>query len=98
MLDNKTPILVACNKQDLQFARKPSQVQTEIERELEEIRKVRKAIQDDQDTAQEQIKKVGYLEQTKTKFSFQDKMLPPIVFKPMSLSKGDIDGVYKFLN
>ena len=59
---------------------------------------MRKAIQDDQDTAQEQIKKVGYLEQTKTKFSFQDKMLPPIVFKPMSLNKGDIDGVYKFLN
>jgi signal recognition particle receptor subunit beta len=47
VLENKTPILVCCNKQDLQFARQAQQIKLEFEREIEEIRKVRIAIQDD---------------------------------------------------
>jgi hypothetical protein len=34
---------VACNKQDLQFAKKATIVEIELEREIEELRKVKKA-------------------------------------------------------
>lgn len=47
VLERRTAILVACNKQDLQFARKAMNVQNELEKEIEELRKVRKATQDD---------------------------------------------------
>ena len=43
MLEKKTPILVACNKQDLQFSRRSTAISGDIEKEMEEIRKVRKA-------------------------------------------------------
>mmetsp|Transcript_11176 Transcript_11176/g.18787 ORF Transcript_11176/g.18787 Transcript_11176/m.18787 type:complete len:99 (-) Transcript_11176:130-426(-) len=72
VLEKKIPILVCCNKQDLFLAKKPSQVQLEMERDIEELRKVRRAIQDDQDTAKENVKKAGYLEQARgpKKFKF----------------------------
>lgn len=47
MLENKTPILVVCNKQDLPFARRANQIKLEMEKEIEELRKVRRAVQDD---------------------------------------------------
>lgn len=43
VLSSKTKILVACNKQDLQFAKKAVSVEIELEKEIEEIRKVKKA-------------------------------------------------------
>ena len=97
VLDAKTPILVACNKQDQQFARKSNQIQAELEKEIEELRKVRKATQDDQDIGQELTTKVGYLEQLKKRFSFKDAVLPPISFTDVSVTKGDIKGVQKFI-
>ena len=47
ILEQRTPILIACNKQDLQFAKRATQIQTDMEKELEELRKVRRATQDD---------------------------------------------------
>jgi len=47
VLSERTPILVACNKQDLQFAKKGTLVEIELEKEIEELRKVRKATQDE---------------------------------------------------
>ena len=61
VLEAKTPILVACNKQDLQFAFRATRIQQEFEKEIEEIRKVRKATQDDLDTNQD-TGKTGFLE------------------------------------
>jgi signal recognition particle receptor subunit beta len=69
VLSEKTPILVACNKQDLQFARKATMVEIDLEKEMEKLRKVRKAIQDEST-------KMGYLESLKKNFSFGDIQVP----------------------
>ena len=53
VLENKVPIMVVCNKQDIQFARRATQIEHEFERDIEELRRVRKATMDDQDTAKE---------------------------------------------
>ena len=47
VLDKKVPILVVCNKQDVQFSRRATQIEAEIEKDIEELRKVRKATIDD---------------------------------------------------
>jgi small GTP-binding protein len=62
VLENRTPILIFCNKSDLQFSRKATQIEAELEKEIEEIRKVRKATMDDQDTAKENVSEMGFLE------------------------------------
>lgn len=48
LLDQKVPILIACNKQDLQFAKKAIVVESELEKEIEELRKVKRATQQDE--------------------------------------------------
>ena len=58
---------------------------------------MRKATQDDQDIGQELTTKVGYLEQLKKRFSFKDAVLPPISFTDVSVTKGEIKGVHKFI-
>lgn len=45
IVDQQIPILVACNKQDVVFAKNPLQIEREITNEIEQIRKVRKATQ-----------------------------------------------------
>jgi signal recognition particle receptor subunit beta len=48
LLDHKVSVLVACNKQDLQFAKKATSVESELEKEIEELRKVKRATQVDE--------------------------------------------------
>jgi signal recognition particle receptor subunit beta len=102
VLDRKVPILVVCNKQDLQFAKRATQLELEVERDIEEIRKVRRATIDDQDTAKEQVSKQGYLEQLRKKFTFSDatlkRDLPPITFAEASVQREEIEAVLKFIN
>ena len=102
ILDRKVPILVACNKQDLQFSRKALIVQNEFEREIEEIRKVRRATQDDQDTDQQNVSKSGFLEQLNKPFKFNDAQLhaqlPPISFVEVSLRREELGEIAKFIN
>lgn len=43
VLEHKPPILIACNKTDLQFSKTKIQIKQELEKEIEEIRKVRRA-------------------------------------------------------
>jgi signal recognition particle receptor subunit beta len=43
VLSDRVPILIACNKQDLQFAKKATMVEIDLEKEIEKLRKVRKA-------------------------------------------------------
>jgi len=52
LIERQIPILVACNKQDVPFAKNALQIEREITHEIEQIRKVRKATQQqEQDTA-----------------------------------------------
>lgn len=66
-------------------------MQNEFEKEMEEIRKVRKATQDDQDTDMQNVAKSGYLEQINKAFKFNDaelrRQLPPIQFVEISIKK-----------
>ena len=52
VLSSRVPIVVACNKQDLQFAKKATTVEAELEKEIEELRKVRRATLNDDDKQQ----------------------------------------------
>jgi len=88
VLENKTPILIVCNKQDLQFARRCTHIQQELEKEIEELRKVRRVTEDERDS------KSGYLEQglsSSKKFTFSDaeisRTLPKISFIETSIKK-----------
>jgi signal recognition particle receptor subunit beta len=47
VLSDRVPILVVCNKQDLQFAKKATHVETELEKEIEEHRKVKMKTMDE---------------------------------------------------
>lgn len=92
LLDHKVSVLVACNKQDLQFAKKLTSVESELEKEIEELRKVKRATQVD-----EVNQKIGYLEDLKKKFSFNE-MRVPIQFVQCSVKTEDLGEVYKFIN
>ena len=67
VLSDRVPILVACNKQDLQFSKKATSVEQEMEKEIEEIRMVRKVTQDVDANQQ-----MGFLESMKKKFTFNE--------------------------
>ena len=69
-----------CNKQDLPISKKALQIERELTNEIEQIRKVRKATQQQEaDTANragvedpdEDDAQSGYLESLKGKFSFE---------------------------
>lgn len=49
VLSSRVPIAIACNKQDLQFSKKATTLESELEKEIEELRKVRKATLNDDD-------------------------------------------------
>lgn len=72
VLSMQTPILVACNKQDLPFAKRAVLIESELEKEIEEFRKVKKATQGE-DASE---KGIGYLETLKKKFTFADLKVP----------------------
>jgi GTPase SAR1 family protein len=76
VLSQKTPIILTCNKQDLQFAKKAPLLESELEREIEEIRKVRRAHLVDDDKAKQR-----YLETMKKRFTFAEMAATGIVVK-----------------
>lgn len=93
VLSSKVPIAVACNKQDLQFAKKSTTLESELEKELEELRKVRKATLNDDDK-----EKQRYLETLK-KFTFaQVANTTNISFVECSIKNEDLSEVYRFIN
>jgi hypothetical protein len=73
----------------LQFAKKATIIENELEKEIEELRKVRKATSDDNT-------KTSYLENLKKKFSFTD-MQVPVKFVESSVKNEDLLEVYKFV-
>jgi len=92
LLDHRVPILVACNKQDLQFAKKATSIESELEKEIEELRKVKKATQLDEAST-----KIGYLEDLKKKFTFNE-MIVPVQFVECAVKNEELGEVYKFIN
>lgn len=65
-------------------------MEIEMEKEIEELRKVRRAIADD-------TTKVLYLETLKKKFAFSDLKVP-VKFVETCILKEDLTEVYKFIN
>eukprot|EP00347_Sterkiella_histriomuscorum_P010900 403374493 len=92
VLSNHTPVVIACNKQDLQFSKKSTVIESELEKEIEEIRKVKRAVS--QDDANE---RVGYLESLKKKIVFSEMQIP-IKFIEVSILNEDLNELYKFIN
>ena len=60
----RVPVLVACNKQDLTFAKKAAQVERDMISEIEQIRKVRRAGQEQETdpSGATEPTSLGYLE------------------------------------
>jgi signal recognition particle receptor subunit beta len=94
VLSERTPIVIACNKQDLIFAKKATTVEVELEKEIEELRRVKKATLTDDDT-----RKMRYLETQKKRFSFAEIGNGITVkFIECSVKNGEIDDIYRFIN
>ena len=107
VISEELPILVVCNKQDIPFAKTALQVERELVNEIEQIRKVRKASQQqEQDTANradldevsddDQQAQSGYLESLKGKFSFE-QVPNQIEFCGSSVLNDQIDDVLRFV-
>jgi signal recognition particle receptor subunit beta len=45
--EEDTPIVIVCNKQDLQFAKKSTVIEMDLEKEIDETKRVRLATRDD---------------------------------------------------
>ena len=90
---NKLPLLVACNKQDLTFAKRSLELETELASEIEQIRKVRRATTD---TGDENTALGGYLENLKGKFVFSNLPIK-VIFCECSLKTNDIDEIISFI-
>ena len=86
--------MVACNKQDLQFAKKAAVVEGELEKEIEELRKVRRAHLVDDDKAAQR-----YLETIKKRFTFAEIAASGLIVKFLECSvKGEELGeIYRFI-
>ena len=96
VLSDRVPIVIACNKQDLQFSKKSTTVEVELEKEIEELRKVRRATLVDDDK-----QKQRYLETLKKKFTFDDLISSSglsIRFVECSVKQEELGEVYKFIN
>lgn len=82
--------MIACNKQDLQFAKRATSIENDLEREIEELRKVKRVTNDE-------THKTGYLETLKKKFSFADLKVS-VKFVECSIQQEELGEVYKFIN
>ena len=84
------PVLVICNKQDLQFSKRATQIERDLQIEIEQIRKVKRAAREqEQDNSIGQSHNAnagaktgsstpaGYLESLKGKFQFDQLRSPP---------------------
>ena len=93
VLSERKPIVVACNKQDLTFAKKATLVESALEVEIEELRKVKKATLSDDDR-----QKQRYLETQKKKLSFAEIGNGITVqFVECSIKGDNLGEVYKFI-
>jgi len=109
IVTDSVPVAVACNKQDLTFAKKAIQIERDLSTQIEQIRKVRKASREqEQDTTQAANKISGgaametsqgdtsYLESLKGRFAF-DQLATPVQFFDSSIVQGNLDEVYRFV-
>jgi signal recognition particle receptor subunit beta len=94
ILSSRVPIVVVCNKQDLQFAKKAAIVEGEIEKEIEEVRKVRRA-------QRAEDEKQRYIDTIKKRFSFEEfRQLTgvDVKFVEGSVAREELGEVYKVIN
>ena len=106
IISDEVPILVACNKQDLAFAKNALKMERDLTTEIEQIRKVRMATrQQELDTAnrdahleeeEDERQEPGYLETLKGKFGF-DKLPNKVQFSDCCVKDGILDEVLKFI-
>lgn len=98
------PILIACNKQDLPFAKRAVVIEREMQAEIEQLRKVKKAVreqeQDPQMTGNEGCAEtgqtMGYLESFRGKFMFE-QLKSPVSLAECSVQRGEIAEILKFV-
>jgi GTPase SAR1 family protein len=94
VLSARVPIALLCNKQDLQFSKKATTLESELEKEIEELRKVRKATLNDDDK-----EKQRYLETLKKKFTFSEvSSAVNLRFLECSVKNEELADVYQFIN
>lgn len=75
IVTGNVPILVVCNKQDVVFAKRATIIERDLQQEIEQLRRVRKAVREQEQDGQSIVDNAdqsgsGYLESLKGKFSF----------------------------
>lgn len=108
LVKQRVPILVACNKQDLNLAKRAVQIEREFTTEFDAIRKVRRAsreqenettgggigsVTDDVSRTEEQT----IFDDLKGKFSFEQIPQASVTFVDCSVQQAEVDDVYRFL-
>jgi signal recognition particle receptor subunit beta len=65
IVEDKIPVLIVCNKQDSKSAKRATELETDLEKELNELKRIKAATKD----PEKQF--VGYIERQKGRFEFR---------------------------
>ena len=90
VVEEKLPIMIVWNKQDLQYSRKLTEIEIELEKEIEELKRSRVATRDPDKEY------IGYIESLKGRFEFKN-VSDFIQFCSASVKDGNVSDVTKFI-
>uniref|UniRef100_A0A7S3JAU3 Signal recognition particle receptor subunit beta n=1 Tax=Euplotes harpa TaxID=151035 RepID=A0A7S3JAU3_9SPIT len=90
VVDEQLPIMIVCNKQDQQYAKKATAIEMELEKEIEELKRARVATRDPD------REYVGYIESMKGRFEFKNES-SYIKFCEASVKDGNVEEILKFI-
>eukprot|EP01101_Sappina_pedata_P008915 TRINITY_DN5046_c0_g1_i1.p1 TRINITY_DN5046_c0_g1~~TRINITY_DN5046_c0_g1_i1.p1 ORF type:complete len:247 (+),score=89.61 TRINITY_DN5046_c0_g1_i1:389-1129(+) len=89
MYDSGTPILIACNKQDISTSQKSTQIQSQLEKQIEQTKNTRKA-----DTTH--LEESDEIALGRADFTFKTSPIPLHIVE-CSLRQGDISQITQFI-
>ena len=92
MMDNGPPMLIACNKSDVEGSRPPARVKLVIQQELDKIRKTRQSIEVAGDVETIPLGREGQ------QFLIERDSPMKVVFASSSGKSGAIEEIVNFLN
>ena len=90
VVEEKLPIMIVCNKQDLQYSRKLTEIEIELEKEIEELKRSHVATRDPDKEY------IGYIESLKGRFEFKN-VSDFIQFCEASVKDGNVSEIAKFI-
>mmetsp|Transcript_24690 Transcript_24690/g.21922 ORF Transcript_24690/g.21922 Transcript_24690/m.21922 type:complete len:263 (-) Transcript_24690:25-813(-) len=90
VFEDKLPILIVCNKQDLPSAKKATTVEIDLEKEMDELKRVKVATEDPDKEYQ------GYVEGLKGRFEFKN-IADFVQICEASIKTGQVQDITRFI-